>query len=142
MGSSRSARYCAAMSQENVEIMRRSMDAFNRRDRTAWLELRGEPHEVKPLPDWPEQETQGGEAAWDLYVGVADAVAIEFEADLVDAGPDKVLAHQRNTGRGRTSGAEVELDYWIVITFRDGVIVRDEWFSNRPEALEAAGLAE
>ena len=44
--------------------------------------------------------------------------------------------------RGRTSGAEVELNYWVVITFREGRIVRDQWFADRAEAREAAGLSE
>jgi ketosteroid isomerase-like protein len=60
----------------------------------------------------------------------------------VDAGADKVLVHQRSDVRGRASGAAVELDYWVVITFREGRIVRDQWFADRAEALEAAGLSE
>jgi len=44
--------------------------------------------------------------------------------------------------RGRASGADVEINYWIVITFRAGRVVRDQWFANRAEALEAAGLSE
>jgi ketosteroid isomerase-like protein len=60
----------------------------------------------------------------------------------VDAGADKVLAHQRHEAHGQRSGAEVEVDYWLVITFREGRIVRDEWFSTRDAALEAAGLRE
>jgi ketosteroid isomerase-like protein len=39
-------------------------------------------------------------------------------------------------------GAEVEINYWVVITFRQGRIVRDQWFGDRAEALEAAGLQE
>jgi ketosteroid isomerase-like protein len=30
----------------------------------------------------------------------------------------------------------------VVVTFRDGKIARDDWFENRAEALEAAGLSE
>ena len=132
------------MSQENLEVMRRSFEAFNRRDRTAWLELRGEDCEIIPTGDWPDARmTRGREAAWDFYVDVADTLAFRaVVADLVDAGPAKVLVHQRHTAQGRTSGAEVEIDLWTLVTFRDGVIVRDEWFSDRAGALEAAGLSE
>jgi ketosteroid isomerase-like protein len=52
------------------------------------------------------------------------------------------LVHQRSDARGRASGAAVEIDYWAVITFREGRIVRDQWFADRAEALEAAGLRE
>jgi ketosteroid isomerase-like protein len=46
------------------------------------------------------------------------------------------------TRRGRSSGVEVDYDYWAVFTFRDGKIVRTEWFEGRDAALEAAGLSE
>jgi ketosteroid isomerase-like protein len=44
--------------------------------------------------------------------------------------------------RGGESGVNVVLDYWIVISFRDGRVIRDQWFEDRDEALEAAGLSE
>jgi ketosteroid isomerase-like protein len=44
--------------------------------------------------------------------------------------------------RGGASGADVEIKYWIVVTFREGRIARDQWFADREEALEAAGLSE
>jgi ketosteroid isomerase-like protein len=55
---------------------------------------------------------------------------------------DKVLVHWRHDVRGRASGADVEINYWIVVTFREGRIARDQWFADRAEALEAAGLQE
>ena len=64
------------------------------------------------------------------------------DVEAIEAGADQVLVHQRNSVRGRTSGVEVVLDYWIVVTFRSGKMVRDRWFENRAEALAAAGLSE
>jgi hypothetical protein len=52
------------------------------------------------------------------------------------------LVHQQSVVRGRASGADVELDYWVVVTFREAKIIRDEWFADRAGALEAAGLQE
>jgi|SRR5918994_335449 ketosteroid isomerase-like protein len=133
------------MSQENVETMRQSLDAFDRRDRDAWLVLRDPDSEVAPIDSWPESdEVRGREAAWDFYVKVTDAFERRplGEVEVVDAGTDKVLVHQRNEVRGRSSGAEVELNYWLVATFRQGKILRDQWFADRSEALEAAGLSE
>ena len=43
---------------------------------------------------------------------------------------------------GRMSGVEVVFDWSSVVTFRDGNIVRDQWFADRSVALEAAGLLE
>jgi ketosteroid isomerase-like protein len=134
------------MSQENVETVRQMLEAFDRRDRAAWLAPRDDQdHEVVTDRYWPEADAvRGREAAWEFYVKVAEAFEqlLVADAELVDAGADKVLIHQRSDVRGRTSGAEVELNYWVVITFREGRIVRDQWFADRAEALEAAGLEE
>jgi ketosteroid isomerase-like protein len=135
-----------AMSQENVETLRQSLEAFDRRDRAAWLATRDDQdYEVVTDRYWPEADVvRGREAAWEFYVKVAEAFErlLAGDAELVDAGADKVLVHQRSDVRGRTSGAAVELNYWDVVTFREGRIVRDQWFADRAEALEAAGLSE
>jgi hypothetical protein len=36
----------------------------------------------------------------------------------------------------------VQFDYWVVVTLRQGKIVRERWFADRAEALQAAGLSE
>jgi ketosteroid isomerase-like protein len=134
------------MSEENVETVRQSLEAFDRRDRAAWLATRDDQdYEVVADRYWPEADAvRGREAAWEFYVKVAEAFEQlpAGDAELVDAGADKVLAHQRSDVRGLTSGAGVEFNYWVVITFREGRIVRDQWFADRDEALEAAGLGE
>ena len=133
------------MSQENVEAVRQSLEAFDRRDRAAWLALRDQHVEVTTTRYWPEADAvHGREAAWGFYVKVAEAferVPIE-SYEIVDAVADKVVIHQRDDLRGSASGAEVEIDYWVVVTFRERRIVREQWFADRAEALEAAGLRE
>jgi ketosteroid isomerase-like protein len=134
------------MSQENVETVRRSLEAFDRRDRNAWLASRHPDVEVVPAGVWPEADViRGPEASWDFYVAALDA----FEAanfgeavELVDAGADEVLIHYGQTVRGKTSGAEVEFVFWVVVTFLDGKVVRDHWFVDQADALEAVGLRE
>ena len=60
--------------------------------------------------------------------------------EFVDAG-DRVATRLRYYGRGRASGAELETEmYHQVATFRDGRMVRLEYFGSWAEALEAAGL--
>jgi ketosteroid isomerase-like protein len=44
--------------------------------------------------------------------------------------------------QGKSSGVEVDYDYWAVFTFRDGNLSRAEWFDARSDALEAAGHAK
>jgi ketosteroid isomerase-like protein len=59
---------------------------------------------------------------------------------LIDAGPEKVVANQRGEMRGRASGAGVVFSFWVVFTFQNGKVIRAEWFADKGEALEAAGL--
>ena len=56
--------------------------------------------------------------------------------------PIKVVANQRRQMRGKASGADMVWSYWVVFTFRNGRVLRFEWFRDRAEALEAAGLSE
>jgi len=134
------------MSQKNVETMRRSLDAFDRRDRNAWLAFRHPQAEVVPAAVWPEVDViRGPEAAWEFYVAGTDpfdTAPMADKAELVDAGADDVLVHYRHMLRGKASGAEVEFVFWVAVTFRDGKIVRDHWFVDQAEALEAVGLSE
>jgi ketosteroid isomerase-like protein len=49
----------------------------------------------------------------------------------------------RYYGRGKGSGAEIESElYHQVATFRDGMMVRIEYFTDWAQALEAAGLRD
>jgi ketosteroid isomerase-like protein len=133
------------MSQENVETFRRSLEAFDRRDKASWLETRDEDYEVVTSNEWPEGDVRGREAAWDFYVTIADTFErrpFSDDIEVIDAGPDNVVVHQRNDVPGGESGVNVVLDYWIVLSFRDGKIIRDQWFENRDEAFEVAGLRD
>jgi ketosteroid isomerase-like protein len=52
---------------------------------------------------------------------------------------DRVIAAVRLRGRGRGSGVEVNARFYDVFTLREGKIVRMDQFTQRTEALEAAG---
>jgi ketosteroid isomerase-like protein len=136
-----------AMSQENVEIARQAAETIDWRDRTAWLALHDEECEVVAMDDWPEPGVRGAEAAWDFYGTVFDALdrigrSGIGDVELVDAGGDKVLVHLRNDLSGGESGAAVQFNYWVAVTIQQGRIVREHWFADRADALEAAGLRE
>jgi ketosteroid isomerase-like protein len=58
----------------------------------------------------------------------------------VDGG-DRVATRLRHYGRGKGSGLEIDTElYHQVMTFRDGVAVRIEYFTDWSQALEAAGV--
>jgi hypothetical protein len=42
------------MSEDKLDILRSSVDAFNRRDRETWLSLNEPEAELLADPDWPE----------------------------------------------------------------------------------------
>ena len=131
------------MSEENIERMRQSQAAFERGDKDAWSAFVHPDVEVVPIGNWPEGHIQGRDLVWDFLVSVEDQWEPgAYELDEVRDGGDQVAAHMRRELRGKSSGVEVEYDYWVVFTFRDGLFARAEWFENRQEALEAAGLQE
>jgi ketosteroid isomerase-like protein len=131
------------MSEENVELVRQAMEALLRRDRDAWFAIHDEDFEIVPVRDWLEGAVRGREAAWDFNMRVRDSFEwTPIEVERVDAGADKVLGHPRYHVRGVGSGAEVEYEQWYVATVRQGRILRLQWFTDRADALEAAGLSE
>jgi ketosteroid isomerase-like protein len=133
------------MSKENVDGYHQAIDAFNRRDRAAWLALCDRELENIPPQDWPEsQPIKGREAVWDFFVeGFEPWEESRLESfELIDAGNDKIVAELRTKVRGKASGATVAWSFWQVVTVRNGKALRFEWFTHRADALEAAGLRE
>jgi len=70
---------------------------------------------------------------WDEYGTEAER--------FVDCG-DEVLVAARERGRGARSGATVSSRIFIVVTFRDGKVLRYREFYDEAAALEAAGLQD
>ena len=134
------------MSRENIEVVRRIYQAFNRRDNALLGQLIAPDAELHS-PAWgpfSQQSFKGWEAMkeqqWDdMFAAIADFRS-EPEA-MVDAG-DYVVATIHNTGRGASSGAAVEMRVPVVLEIREGKLVRLEVFETRAEALEAVGLRE
>ena len=130
------------MSQENVDKTRAFIDAYNRRDFDTALE------DFDPNIQWvlPAHQSfdsaQGTEAVRRFWEGL-DETMEEMRLDpqeFVDCG-DRVAVRLRYYGRGKASGVEVETEmYHQVTTFRSGVIVRMEYVTSWPEALEVAGI--
>ena len=55
---------------------------------------------------------------------------------------DRVLVVTNHRAKGRASGVPISQQTTQVMTLRDGKIVRQDFFANRDEALDAAGLRE
>ena len=135
------------MSGENARLFRDALDVFNRRDKAAWLAL-CDPEYENSSPSGLARESASLRRTRS-YLGVLHLWNMEpweeagFEiGELIDAGTDKVAAHQQTKVRGKASGASLAFSYWHVVTFRRGKALRSEWFTDRAEALEAAGARE
>jgi len=131
------------MSLENVEVVRRAVEAYVAGDVSATETL------LDPEVEWKQVEepatAHGAEgvlqalARWDE---VWDELHTEGQ-EYIDAG-DKVLALIRMRGRGKGSGVTVEQSSYLLFTVREGRIVRMHEFGpgGRAEALKAVGLRE
>jgi ketosteroid isomerase-like protein len=74
------------------------------------------------------------------YLNVWEDYSFEVER-MIDLG-DRVLVLEKQTARGRRSGAVISQDVGALLTLRDRLIVRWEYYWERADALEAAGIAE
>jgi ketosteroid isomerase-like protein len=72
------------------------------------------------------------------YLNVWEDYRFEVERFL-DLG-DRVLVLEVQTARGKRSGALTSQEVGTLLTLRDGLIVRWEYYWDRAEALEAAGV--
>ena len=127
-----------------MEIVRAAADAFNRRDVEAFRALTANDVEIVPIRAVLEGTIyRGPDAVARWYAAIDDsweALTVEIE-ELRDAG-DRVLTLGRIRGRGRGSGAAIDVEAAALTEFRDGLITRWHNYTDRAEALEAAGLSE
>jgi ketosteroid isomerase-like protein len=129
------------MFDQNVELVRRAFEAFERRDKEAWLDGCDPELEIVPVGDWPDgRPIRGREAAWEFFVATDEPwESGPFElTEAIEAGADQLVARQRRDMQGKSSGVEVEYDYWLLVTLRNRKALRLQWFYARSEALEAA----
>ena len=132
------------MSQENVEIVRAGFEAWNAGDMDAYGRLLDPGVTMRTPRGWPEQGPfVGREAVLRQFKGFRDAWdadAADPRADFVSMG-DRVLASFFWRGKGR-HGPDASTEIWCLYTLRDGKHVAFEFFWDKAEALEAAGLSE
>jgi ketosteroid isomerase-like protein len=130
------------MSQRNVDKVKEFIAAYNRRDFDAAVESFDEQIEwVLPA----RQRSDSGRGPDDVrrFWRELDEAMDELRLDpqeFVDAG-DRIATRLRHYGRGKLSGIEIDEElYHQVVTFREGRMVRIEYFGEWSEALEAAGI--
>jgi ketosteroid isomerase-like protein len=132
------------MSEANVDVIRGSLEAFERGDLEATF-ASAHPevtaHRFAPLPDPGTWHGIEGlyqlEADWTADFDEFEMIGEEF----IDAG-DRVIVRIKQRARGHGSGAPVEAEFWFVYTMAGGKWISVDIFDGKNQALEAAGLQE
>jgi ketosteroid isomerase-like protein len=129
------------MSQENVEVMRRLVEATAVGDyETAVADLDSDVE----IDDTDIPESTGADSfrqwlsRWDE---IWESWRIE-SLELLPSNEDKVLALFRMIAKGKGSGIELERDDALLGEFRDGKIIRLGYYNDQQQAREAAGLSK
>ena len=133
------------MSRANVELLRKGIDALNRRDVDLWLDYSAP--EIEWLPAGPaavEREVYRGydemrsgiTAAWETWD------VFEFQEDQVRDLGDSALWLGRIKMHGSASGVELDQEFAVHGVVRDGKFIRIHTFLSWQEALEVVGLRE
>ncbi len=132
------------MSQENVENVRRGIDAWNRGDLDEWLGGFAPDAELHTTGRFADQGVYRGRAGLQQYWAEIWEDFEELSLSISDlrAIGDRVFFAVTVRGRGKRSKVPVEGPNWFVATLRDGLAVRVETYVDPSEALEAAGLSE
>jgi ketosteroid isomerase-like protein len=135
-----------AMSQENMETVRRSWEAWGNGDLDRLFAL-WDPEIVWDLThfsEWPESRYDGHDGmkrfltewleVWEDYEVGLDEIHLAPDGRIVS------LAWQR--GKGKQSGLEMKMEWAQIITVRDGKVTRIDNYDDQSAALAAAGLSE
>lgn len=135
------------MPGENVEIVRRALDAWNRRDlRTLEDDFCHPDFEFVSFFTAVEsaEATFRGPAAWSEYAAVMDEMWADWhleDVQLLDAGDRGVACLMRLVGRGKVSSVPVDRPVGLVYRLRNGKLWRVRSYADPADALEAAGLS-
>ena len=132
------------MSVENVEIVRRAYEAFNRSDIDGALADLAPDFEYTPSGAIPGvTETYRGPEGFRRFVAwlLDEFDDVRFEInDVIAHDDDQLMFRHTIRGRGKRSGVATSWDVWQVLRFRDSKVVRAQAFTTKEAALEAAGL--
>jgi ketosteroid isomerase-like protein len=129
------------MSEENVEIVRRAFQYLVSGRGGSEVLASFDPDVVmKPVETGATYGVNAIRDNFERWQSTFDELSVTVEG-MIDAG-DRVVHSAHWRGRGRGSGIKVDACYHEVYMLRDGKIIRVDEYTERTEALEAAGLSE
>ena len=132
------------MSRQNVEIVRRAINAMNQRD------LDGVMRDTDPEVEVDWSRSRGVEAGiyhgyqacrdfWTTFLEAFDRI-VNSPEEFIECG-EQVVIPIRTCLWGR-DGIKVEARYVAVVALRNGRILEWRLYQERSEALKSLGLAE
>ena len=141
------------MSPESVEnFVRRGYADLNRAMRdpsgerlTAFIDQYWHPDGVYVNPpDAPEPGAHEGTEAVrrQIWRWVEPYPDLQIEPQEIQTSGNRAFVWVRFSGHGAGSGVPIEMEVANVLTVEDGKIRRNEAYTERADALEAAGLSE
>jgi ketosteroid isomerase-like protein len=127
------------MSQKNIEVVERWFHSFTE-DGDVFRSTLHSDIEWYPFEDnhSPAHGIEGGMAIRNGWLDAWDEMQAEME-QIVSQG-DGVVASIHVTGRGRSSGAEVDVRLYMLFRVRDEKVSYVYEYTDRADALEAIGL--
>jgi ketosteroid isomerase-like protein len=133
------------MSQENVELARKLVDAYSRGDLEQTLEHVASEGEFHPSGLFVDTEDvyrgrEGWSEFWHRFRAAWETITISVDR-IEDLG-ERVLVLGTFHGKGHGSGVEVTRPSAWLLTFRGSLIAEIWSFADWKEGLEAAGLSE
>lgn len=129
------------MSPENVDVMRRIVEATDRKDYQAVL---ADLDPAVEIDDTDIPESTGTDsflewlARWDQAWESWHVEDLEVRA----AGDEQAIALFKMVAKGKGSGAELTRNDALVASFRAGKAVKLGYYNDQAQALKAAGLRE
>jgi ketosteroid isomerase-like protein len=132
------------VARDNVEFIRRFIDAFNRDGIAGIADSIADDHLAYPFPEWPDEPAYEGSEGFRRLVAEWTDQFDDYRwvaHDIRDAG-DGVVVLAEHFGTPKVGGGEVGQRIAAIFgDFRaDGAIGRSRFFLQWEEALEAAGL--
>ena len=99
--------------------------------------------DMSGVADWVEQQVYRGPQVWKFLEDWRQSwEGWNFEVEEVLGAGANVFAGIHERAKGADTGVSVDQHRYLVSTLRDKTIVLIRMFSDRQEALKAAGLAE
>jgi ketosteroid isomerase-like protein len=132
------------MSQENADVIRRAYQVWNESGPVAVTDqFWAEDAVYREGPGWPNAGVFRGRAAalarMQSLVDLVGPIEVRLD-DLIDVGDGRFVACTSMVGQG--GDAPYTQSFAVVHCLRDGLIVEADYYLDRAQAMQAAGLSE